>query len=88
MAATLPPGAPKFIPRTPKPHPTAGCIEPEPETTEKAWQAAAFIAHNVVSTADGRPEVKLDIWLLCNARGASRFGKDTTTKYRIDSEYA
>ncbi len=55
--ATLSPGAPKFVPRTPKPHPTAGCIEPE--TTEKAWQAAACIAHNVVSTADGQPEVRL-----------------------------
>ncbi len=50
--ATLSPGAPKFVPRTHKPHPTAGCIEPE--TTKKAWQATACIAHNVVSTGVGR----------------------------------
>ncbi len=57
MTATLSPGVSKFIPRTQKPHLMAGCIEPE--TPEKAWQAAACIAHNVVSTADGQPEVKL-----------------------------
>ncbi len=47
----------KVHPGTQKPHPMAVCIEPE--TTEKACQAAACIAHNMVSTVDGRPEVKL-----------------------------
>ena len=54
---TLSPGASKFVSRTQKPHTMAGCIEME--TTEKAWQATACIAHNVVSTADGWPQVKL-----------------------------
>ncbi len=48
-AATL---LPKIIRRMQKPQPTATC-------TEKALQARACIAHSVVTTNHGQPEVKL-----------------------------